>query len=79
MRRAIPLSATLLACLSLAACGGGEDGGGGGSSTITVDGSSTVAPFMTDAAERFQNENADVRVTVGVLGDGRWFRALLPR
>ena len=59
--------------LGLAACGGGDDGGGGGSSTITVDGSSTVAPFMTDAAERFQSENADVRVTVGVLGTGGGF------
>ena len=72
MLRAIALSAALFVCLGLPACGGG-DGGGGGSSTITADGSSTVGPFMTAAAERFQGENQDVRITVGVSGTGGGF------
>jgi phosphate transport system substrate-binding protein len=52
-------------------CGGG--GGGGGSSTIQVDGSSTVGPFTTAAAERFQKDQPDVNVTVGVSGTGGGF------
>jgi phosphate transport system substrate-binding protein len=58
------------AVLSLAACGG-DDGGGGG--TIRADGSSTVGPLTTAAAERFQNENEDVRATVGISGTGGGF------
>ena len=73
----------------LAACGGGRDGddeaggdtttteaSGGGSDLsgrIEADGSSTVGPFTTAAAERFQNENSGVQVTVGVSGTGGGF------
>jgi phosphate transport system substrate-binding protein len=66
--------------LLAAACGGGNDeggttGGGGAqlSGTITVDGSSTVAPLSEAAAELFQQENPDVRVTVGTSGTGGGF------
>lgn len=48
-------------------------GGGGGGSSIQADGSSTVGPFMTAAAERFQGENSDVNVTVGISGTGGGF------
>jgi phosphate transport system substrate-binding protein len=72
----------------LAACGGGRDGddeaggdttteaSGGGSDLsgrVEADGSSTVGPFTTAAAERFQNENSGVQVTVGVSGTGGGF------
>ena len=61
-----------VAALALAACGG-DDNGGSGSGTIRADGSSTVGPLSTAAAERFQRENEGVRVTVGVSGTGGGF------
>jgi phosphate transport system substrate-binding protein len=77
---------TLLACgvlaLGVAACGdddedsgGGGGGGGGGdlSGTIKIDGSSTVAPFAQAAAEEFQGQNPNVRITVGTAGTGGGF------
>ncbi len=66
--------------LGAAACGeGGSDSGGGEgggeklSGTIKIDGSSTVAPLSEAAAELFQAENPDVRVTVGTSGTGGGF------
>jgi phosphate transport system substrate-binding protein len=72
-----------------AGCGGGRGGddeagaepattqtsGGGAdlSGRIEADGSSTVAPFTTAAAEGFQRQNAGVQVTVGVSGTGGGF------
>jgi phosphate transport system substrate-binding protein len=75
------ISAALAALLLfLAACGGDDDeattteaGGGQLSGTIEADGSSTVAPFTTLAAERFQRQSPGVRVTVGVSGTGGGF------
>ena len=81
----LPRSALLhLPVLALAAagCGGDDDSaggtggtGGGGelSGRIQADGSSTVGPFTTRAAERFQQENSGVQVTVGVSGTGGGF------
>ena len=43
------------------------------SGRIQVDGSSTVAPLMTLAAERFRKQEPKVRVTVGVSGTGGGF------
>jgi phosphate transport system substrate-binding protein len=40
---------------------------------ISADGSSTVAPLMTLAAERFRGEEPKVRVTVGTSGTGGGF------
>jgi phosphate transport system substrate-binding protein len=64
----------------LAACGddggtggGGNDSGSDLSGTIKIDGSSTVAPLSEAAAEGFQGENGDVRVTVGTSGTGGGF------
>jgi phosphate transport system substrate-binding protein len=65
--------------LGLAACGDDDDegssGGGGGSASgeIAVDGSSTVFPFAQAAAEQFQAENPDVKITVGQSGTGGGF------
>jgi phosphate transport system substrate-binding protein len=79
MRKLLALAALATVGLLLAACGegGSDDGGGGGSSdlkgTIKIDGSSTVAPLSTAAAELFQQENSGVRVTVGTSGTGGGF------
>jgi phosphate transport system substrate-binding protein len=40
---------------------------------IEIDGSSTVGPLVTVAAESFQAEQPDVRVTVGISGTGGGF------
>ena len=67
-----------------AGCGGGREEGGGDvgaapsaasdlSGRVEADGSSTVGPLTTAAAERFQRANPDVRVTVGVSGTGGGF------
>jgi phosphate transport system substrate-binding protein len=73
----LPISAVL--ALGPAACGGDDDEGGGGTSgggvsgEIAIDGSSTVYPFAQAAAEQFQTENPDVRITVGQSGTGGGF------
>jgi phosphate transport system substrate-binding protein len=43
------------------------------SGRITIDGSSTVAPLATYAAEQFRNDEPGVRITVGVSGTGGGF------
>jgi phosphate transport system substrate-binding protein len=60
----------VVAALALVAagCGGGDEGGG----TISADGSSTLGPFVTKAAEDFKAEQ-DVDVTVGISGTGGGF------
>jgi len=81
-RRFKPFALVLALALGAAACGGGDDDGtaggqGGGeqrlSGTIRIDGSSTVAPLSEAAAELFQQEHRDVRVTVGTSGTGGGF------
>ncbi len=61
--------ATSIATLALLASG---CGGGGGGSTISADGSSTVGPFTTKAAEDFKTAGG-VDVTVGISGTGGGF------
>jgi phosphate transport system substrate-binding protein len=78
MRKLLTLVVIATTALAVGACGeGGTDGGGGGGSdlkgTIKIDGSSTVAPLSTAAAELFQQENPGVRVTVGTSGTGGGF------
>jgi phosphate transport system substrate-binding protein len=83
MRKLLTFAACGALALGAAACGsdddsdngGGGGGGGGGelSGAIRVDGSSTVAPLTEAAAELFQEENPDVRVTVGTSGTGGGF------
>jgi len=53
-----------------AGCGGGDGGGG---ASIAADGSSTVGPFTTKAAEDFREVDADARITVGISGTGGGF------
>ncbi|MER7817026.1 PstS family phosphate ABC transporter substrate-binding protein [Streptomyces sp. NPDC096153] len=62
--------------VAVGACGGADAGsgdGGGLSGTIRVDGSSTVAPLSTAAAQLFQQRNPGVRITVGTSGTGGGF------
>ena len=71
------------AALVLTACGGqqagpattGEGGGGGGgaSGQVRIDGSSTVAPLTSAAAELFRSQNPNVNVTVATSGTGGGF------
>lgn len=72
---AIPLAAVLV----LSACGGGDDetesggGGGGESGTVTVSGSSTVAPISTRVAELFEESGSEAVVDVDGPGTGDGF------
>jgi phosphate transport system substrate-binding protein len=80
----LALAAALLAFVATG-CGREEDEGDGGvagttsnggeqlSGTILIDGSSTVGPLTTSAAESFRNEQPDVNIEVGVSGTGGGF------
>jgi len=71
----------------LAGCGGGRGGddeagattaaagtgGGDLSGRIQADGSSTVGPYTTAAAEKFHSQQPNVQITVGVSGTGGGF------
>ena len=48
-------------------------GGGDLTGSIAIDGSSTVFPFAQAAAELFNEENPDVKITVGQSGTGGGF------
>jgi phosphate transport system substrate-binding protein len=76
--RSIAVLATSgLLAIGAGACGGGNKQGGGGeqklSGKIAIDGSSTVFPFAQAAAEQFQQQNPDVKITVGESGTGGGF------
>ena len=74
-----PLLAALVAtalALGVAACGSSSSGSGSGSGAsgpVAVDGSSTVFPFAQAAAEGFQGENPEAKITVGESGTGGGF------
>ena len=82
-RFALILAAGAMALGSLAAagCGGDDDSGsdtsGGDSASVSgdilIDGSSTVAPLTSAAAEAFAGENSGVNITVGTSGTGGGF------
>ena len=80
MNKWLALAATGALALGVAACGDDDSdsssgGGGGGdlSGSIKIDGSSTVGPFAQAAAEGFQGENPNVKVSVGTSGTGGGF------
>jgi phosphate transport system substrate-binding protein len=66
------VSLTLLASLLALSLGAVACGGGGGGAAINADGSSTVGPFVTKAAEDFKAAGG-VDVTVGISGTGGGF------
>ena len=61
----------------VAACGDDDESSGasaeGLSGSIAIDGSSTVYPFAQAAAELFNEENPDVKISVGQSGTGGGF------
>ena len=68
---------TVLACTSVlllvgAGCGGDDDSSSSGGGLITADGSSTVGPFTTKAAEDWRATGGG-DVTVGISGTGGGF------
>jgi phosphate transport system substrate-binding protein len=78
------LAVAALLSFAVAACGDDDSSGSGSSSTssdsggdlkgtITIDGSSTVGPFTEAAAELFNEDNPDIKVTVGISGTGGGF------
>jgi phosphate transport system substrate-binding protein len=74
----LALLAGLIVVLLLAGCG--RSGGNGAatksgdlSGRISADGSSTVGPFVTAAAELFRKEQSGVEITVGISGTGGGF------
>jgi phosphate transport system substrate-binding protein len=78
--RASIMAAVVVAGLALAGCGGGDQPEGaaeGGaeavSGPVVIDGSSTVEPLSSAAAELFMGEHPDVNVTVGTSGTGGGF------
>ena len=78
MTRWMTAAVCVLLAAGVAACGDdGNSGSGGGNGgltgSITIDGSSTVQPFAQAALELFQEENPDVRITVGGAGTGDGF------
>jgi phosphate transport system substrate-binding protein len=78
IRNIIVLALVGAFAFGVAACGDDDDNGGGGgggnlSGKIAIDGSSTVLPFAQAAAELFNEENPDVKITVGSSGTGGGF------
>lgn len=73
-RKAI-IGLSAVAVVALGACGSKSSTNGDSdlSGTILIDGSSTVAPLVTLAAEDFQSSNSGVQVTVGTSGTGGGF------
>lgn len=79
MTRWLTIAICSLLALGAAACGNDDksSGGSGGSGdlkgNVAIDGSSTVQPFSQAALELFQEDNPDVRITVGGAGTGDGF------
>lgn len=82
-RIALITASAVLALSSLAAAGCGDDDDEGSATSggdaaslsgdILIDGSSTVAPLSSAAAEAFAADNGDVNITVGTSGTGGGF------
>lgn len=79
-RHGATMAVVAASAMILTACGGGGDtssGGGSGpqvSGPVVIDGSSTVEPLSSAAAELFQGQNPGVNVTVGTSGTGGGFQ-----
>jgi phosphate transport system substrate-binding protein len=77
--RVVPLLAAVTVALATAACGGGGDKAGSGgaekelSGEVLADGSSTVGPLTSSAAEGYKDEQPKVNVKVTISGTGGGF------
>lgn len=75
--RSFGISAVALTGLvALSACGSSDSGNNGGTGltgSVRIDGSSTVAPLTSAAAELFKQQESGVDVTVGTSGTGGGF------
>ena len=69
LRTSLSATASLVVAGILAGCGGGDSSDGG---SISADGSSTVGPYVTAAAEGFRDAGGG-NVTVGISGTGGGF------
>jgi phosphate transport system substrate-binding protein len=73
------LAAAVAVALATAACGGGDDNAGGGgtekelSGEVIADGSSTVGPLTSSAAEGYKDNQPKVNVKVTISGTGGGF------
>ncbi len=73
------LAGLVLGAAALCGCGGGDGGDsaappGGVLGKVVVDGSSTVAPITTAAAEAFRQQDRSIEVVVGISGTGGGFK-----
>ncbi len=79
-RRVAPAAVVCAATLVLAACGGQSSSGGGGgeggelAGQVLVDGSSTVEPLTSAAAEFYAEQAPKVNATVATSGTGGGFK-----
>jgi phosphate transport system substrate-binding protein len=71
LRKLLAVGAIAAATVVASGCGG-DDGGSGSGGSISADGSSTVGPYVTAAAESFGDETG-TNVTVGISGTGGGF------
>lgn len=72
-RSIVITTAIAVGSIALAACSSTSSTGNGVSGSVRVDGSSTVAPLTSAAAEKFKTESPNVDVTVGTSGTGGGF------
>jgi phosphate transport system substrate-binding protein len=74
----LPLMALSACVAALPGCTGGDGGDttppGGVLGKVVVDGSSTVAPITTAAAEAFRQQDRSIEVVVGISGTGGGFK-----
>ncbi|MFD9669765.1 PstS family phosphate ABC transporter substrate-binding protein [Rhodococcus sp. NPDC059968] len=75
LNRACAAVVAVAAGVALAGCGSNDNTGGTTiSGPVVIDGSSTVEPLSSAAAELFMSEHPDANVTVGTSGTGGGFR-----
>lgn len=78
-RTLVPAASIAALALALSACGGNSNAStdsaasNGATGSISIDGSSTVGPMSKVAAELFNEDNPDVKITVGESGTGGGF------
>jgi phosphate transport system substrate-binding protein len=73
MRATLIVGVTALAAAAWAATGSARPFSGSVSGSLSADGSSTVGPFASAAAEGFMRANKGANVTVGISGTGGGF------